>query len=356
VRRRGNDWPKTSLKTEGGLFYLLPHPARMPVFGEILRCLKLCAGQFINKHKPKGISMNNEVYASITRRIVTLLEQGTVPWHKPWNVKTGWPRNLVTKKPYRGINVFLLTAASYESPYWLTFRQALELGGCVRKAERSCRILFWDQKTIEDEESGEERKVPLFRLYSVFNVAQCDGLEEALAANEPEPVAITKPEEIVEKMPKRPKIKHGTTESFYSPREDCVSVPTQKQFDRKEEYYSTLFHELVHATGHESRLGRATLTEKAGFGSNPYCKEELIAEMGAAFLCGHAEIIERTIDNSAAYLLGWLAQLKNDKTLIVQAAAQAQRAADFILGTLPQEPQVNGVESTPQPAPLEAAA
>jgi antirestriction protein ArdC len=302
--------------------------------------------------------MNNEVYASITRRIVTLLEQGTVPWHKPWKVTTGLPRNFVTKKPYRGINVFLLTALGYESPHWLTFRQALELGGCVRKGERSSRILFWDQKTIEDEESGEERKVPLLRLYSVFNVAQCDGIKEneAPASSEPESIVFTKPEEIVEKMPKRPKIKHGTTESFYSQREDCVSLPTQKQFDRKEEYYSTLFHELVHATGHESRLGRPTLTEKAGFGTNPYCKEELIAEMGAAFLCGHSEIIERTIDNSAAYLLGWLAQLKNDKTLIVQAAAQAQRAADFILGTLPQEPQVNGAESTPQAAPLEAAA
>jgi antirestriction protein ArdC len=301
--------------------------------------------------------MNNQVYDSITERIVTLLEQGTVPWHKPWNANTGWPRNFVTKRPYRGINVFLLAAMSYESPYWLTFRQAFELGGTVRKGEKSSSVLFWKQKTIEDQETGEERKIPLLRLYHVFNVAQCDGMKDAPASSETlELIAVTKPAEIVKKMPKRPKIKHGMTRAFYSPKEDTVSSPVRKRFGREEEYYSTLFHELVHATGHETRLNRATLTEKAGFGSNPYCKEELIAEMGAAFLCGHAEIVERTIDNSAAYIKGWLEKLKSDKTLIVQAAAQAQRAADFILGTLPQDSQVNGTQSSSSPEPIEAAA
>jgi antirestriction protein ArdC len=301
--------------------------------------------------------MNSQVYDRITERIVALLEQGTVPWHKPWNIKTGWPRNLVTKKPYRGINVFLLTALSYESPYWLTYRQASELGGTVRKGEKSCLILFWKQKKIEDEETGEERKVPLLRLYHVFNVAQCDGMKEAPALSETtEPVAVTKPAEIVAKMPQKPQIKHGMTQSFYSPKDDCVSLPVRKRFSREEEYYSTLFHELVHSTGHETRLNRGTLTEKAGFGSNPYCKEELIAEMGAAFLCGQAEIVERTIDNSAAYIKGWLEQMKSDKTLIVQAAAQAQRAADFILGILPLESRVNGADSNSPPEAVEAAA
>jgi antirestriction protein ArdC len=299
--------------------------------------------------------MNNEVYESITKRIVSMLEQGTVPWRKPWNAKTGLPRNFVTKRPYRGINVFLLAQASYESPYWLTFRQALERGGCVRKGERSSLVLFWTQKTLEDEESGEERKVPLLRLYSLFNVAQCDGLKVAPESVEtPETGLVTKPAEIVERMPRPPKIKHGMTESFYSPREDCVNMPMQKRFGKKEEYYSTLFHELVHSTGHESRLRRASLTEKAGFGSNPYCKEELIAEMGATFLCGYAGIVDRTIDNSAAYLKGWLEQLKGDKTLIVQAAAQAQRAADFILGTMNAEDKVSSTQTPAQPETVEA--
>jgi antirestriction protein ArdC len=299
--------------------------------------------------------MNSEVYDRITDRIVKLLEQGTVPWHKPWNAKTGWPRNYVTKKAYRGINVLLLATMSYESPYWLTFRQAWQLGGCIRRGEKSSSILFWQQKTIQDTESGEERSVPLLRLYNVFNVTQCEGLGTMPESNEKsEPIIAPKPAEIVEKMPRKPKIKHGMTKSFYSPKDDCVSLPLQKRFGLEEEYYSTLFHELVHATGHETRLRRATLTEKAGFGTDLYCKEELIAEMGAAFLCGHAEIVERTIDNSAAYIKGWLEALKSDTAMIVQAAGQAQRAADFILGTLPSESQIKSTEIAPEP--LEIAA
>ena len=134
-------------------------------------------------------------------------------------------------------------------------------------------------------------------------------------------------------------------------------MPLRERFERAEAYYATIFHELCHASGHESRLNRVTLTEKAGFGSNPYCKEELIAEMGAAFLCGQAEIAERTIDNSAAYLNGWLEQLRNDKTLIVQAAAQAQKAADFILGNGAENSSVSApVNITPPPQLVEVCA
>ena len=288
--------------------------------------------------------MNAHVYDQITERIVALLAQGTVPWQKPWKARTGLPRNQVSQKPYRGINVFLLLAMSYESPFWLTFRQALQLGGTVRKGEKSCPVVFWKQTTFEDKESGEQQKIPLLRYYHVFNVAQCDGLKTGTGPVA-EPVnGILKPDEIVAHMPQRPEIKHGMARAFYSPREDCIGLPVRERFDRAEGYYATLFHELVHATGHESRLNRVTLTEKAGFGSNPYCKEELIAEMGAAFLCGQAEIAERTIDNSAAYLNGWLEQLRNDKTVIVQAAAQAQKAADFILG--------NGAENSSVSAPV----
>jgi antirestriction protein ArdC len=274
--------------------------------------------------------MNANGYDRITERIVALLERGTVPWHKPWNAKTGWPRNYVSKKPYRGINVFLLHAMSYESPCWLTFHQATELGGSIRKGEKSCPVVFWKQMKIEDEESGEAKKIPLLRIYHVFNVAQCDGLKDAPPVKDE--VVTVKPAQIVANMPQPPVIKHGMTKAFYSPHADSVGMPARERFDSEEGYFATLFHELVHSTGHETRLRRATLAENNGFGSDPYCKEELIAEMGATFLCGHAEIVERTIDNSAAYLNGWLEQLKNDKTFIVQAAAQAQKAADFILG------------------------
>src|SRR5476651_2074802 len=121
--------------------------------------------------------MNARVYDQITERIITMLMQGAVPWQKPWKARTGLPRNLVSQKPYRGINVFLLLAMSYESPLWLTFRQALQLGGSVRKGEKSCPVIFWKQTTFDDKESGEAKKIPMLRFYHVFNVAQCDGLK-----------------------------------------------------------------------------------------------------------------------------------------------------------------------------------
>ena len=276
--------------------------------------------------------MKNKVYEYVTDRITALLTQGTVPWHKPWKARTGLPRNFVSQKPYRGINVFLLIAMSYESPLWLTFRQALQLGGSVRKGEKACPVVFWKQLKIEDKASGEPQTIPLLRYYHVFNVTQCDGLKIGTEPVEAPVNGIIKPEEIVANMPQPPVIKHGMTRAYYSPREDCVGLPPRERFERMEDYYSTIFHELVHSTGHEKRLKRATLAEHNGFGSDPYCKEELIAEMGAVFLCGQAEISERTIDNSAAYINGWLERFRDDKMLIVQAAAQAQKATDFILG------------------------
>ena len=291
--------------------------------------------------------MNATIYDQITERIISLLEKGTVPWRKPWKAQTGLPRNLVTKKLYRGINVLLLHAMHYESPYWLTFRQALELGGHVRKGEKACPVVFWKQLEREDKQTGEKEKIPMMRFYYVFNVAQCDGLKTLSApAGESPLTAPSKPEEIIAAMPHRPEIKHGMAKAFYSPSADYVAMPNRTSFEKDAGYFATLFHELVHATGHSSRLNRPTLTESAGFGSNPYCKEELIAEMGAAFLCGQAGIAESILDNSAAYVQNWLAQLKNDKKLIVQAAAQAQKAADFILGVKHEEPSAI---TAPQP-------
>jgi antirestriction protein ArdC len=147
----------------------------------------------------------------------------------------------------------------------------------------------------------------------------------------------TKPDEIISTMPQRPEIKHGMNKAFYAPGADHVAMPDRARFETDAGYFGVLFHELVHATGHASRLNRPTLTEAAGFGSDPYCKEELIAEMGAAFLCGHAGIGETVLENSAAYVQNWLEQLQRDPKLIVQAAAQAQKAADFILNVKHEE-------------------
>lgn len=283
--------------------------------------------------------MNIQSYERITERIVSLLEQGTVPWHKPWQVKTGLPRNFVSQKPYRGINVFLLMSMSFESPHWLTFRQALELGGNVKKGEKSCPVVFWKQLKIEDKKTEEQRKIPLLRLYHVFNVAQCEGLKNAPAAEDAAFVA-TKPAEIVAKMPNPPAIKHGMTAAYYSPTEDAVGMPGRECFKTEDSYHATLFHELVHSTGHEKRLKRAGIAERNRFGSDPYCKEELVAEIGSAFLCGYAGIVDGTIDSSAAYVQSWLRKLQEDRTLIVYAAAQAQKAADYILGRTFSESEV----------------
>ena len=277
------------------------------------------------------------VYDQITERIITLLESGTVPWRKPWKAQTGLPRNLISKKPYRGINVLLLHAMQYDSPFWLTYRQAQELGGHVRKGEKACPVVFWKRLEVEDRVTHEIEKVPMARLYYCFNVAQIEGLKETPTPAETPLGTPAKPEEIIANMPTPPEIKYGMRRAFYSPREDMIGMPDREQFDSEAHFYSALYHEAVHSVGHPSRLNRSTLTESEGFGSNPYCKEELIAEMGAAFLCGHAGIAEHTVENSAAYLQNWLEALQNDRKLIVQAAAQAQRAADYILGVRHEE-------------------
>jgi len=300
--------------------------------------------------------MNNKTYDRITERIVSLLAAGTVPWHKPWQVKTGLPRNLITQKPYRGINVFLLMAMNYESPNWLTLRQANLLGGQIKPGEKSCPVVFWKPMKVKDKESDEERKIPFLRLYHVFNAAQCVGLKNLPPAND-SAFLQTLPAELVANMPQRPVIKHGMALASYSPVTDVVNMPDYAHFDSDDHYHATLFHELVHATGHEQRLNRSGITESKGYGSEPYGKEELVAELGSAFLCGHAGIVDRTINSSAAYLEGWLKQLQQDRTLIVHAAAQAQRAVDFILGKGPEEVIPQDTEAaTPPPQVAEVCA
>ena len=162
--------------------------------------------------------MNVQVYELISQRIIGLLTQGTVPWHKPWTVRTGMPRNLVTQKPYRGINVFLLLALRYESPLWLTYRQALRFGGNVRKCEKSCPVVSWKKTTIEDEAQDEPKEIRLLRLYHVFNAAQCEGLNSVSAPVVTPLSNALKPAEIVNRMPQAPVIKHGMAHAYYSPR------------------------------------------------------------------------------------------------------------------------------------------
>lgn len=283
--------------------------------------------------------MGVDVYQIVTDKIVDLLEQGTVPWRVPYRGGSGGhPKNLKSSRPYRGVNVFLLAveawAKGYESAYWLTFKQAREKGGAVRKGEKSALVVFWKQLEVEDRETREPTKIPVLRYYRVFNVAQCEGVEAPDIAQY-EPLNFTPIEaaqRIVEGYSDAPPIESGGTVPCYSPAQDVVRMPEPERFVSAEEYHGCLFHELAHSTGHSKRLHRGLDKEAAGFGSESYSKEELVAEMAAAYLCNHAGIGPATIDNTAAYLQGWLKKLRDDKRLIVHAAGAAQKAADWILG------------------------
>ena len=289
-----------------------------------------------------------DVYSIVTERIIEKLEAGTIPWHKPWR-SIGAPQNLVSKKSYRGINVWLLTMQGYISPYWATLRQINELGGRVRKGEKSTPVVFWriyvdgvevransDQHEPEHEqEEGQGRRRFVLRYYSIFNTEQCElpaSVSEKLAFPEQRQLdPIEACEKILTGMPNPPEIVHAGDQAFYSPITDRITMPPRGLFANAEEYWSTFWHEAGHASGHRTRLNRDSITEAAPFGSATYSVEEIVAEMTAAYLCGITGIENRTIDNSAAYVAGWLRQLRDQRKLIIHAAAQAQRACDYIL-------------------------
>jgi len=279
--------------------------------------------------------MEKSVAEIITEKIIERMEQGEIPWKQPWAPLTGpnAPRNLITDKPYRGINIFILASERFSSPYWLTFRQAMEKGGNICKGEKGTAVVYWNWIPIDDKETGEEKEIPLLRHYRVFNLEQTEGIEEPSSPDNIDNSfnPIEEAEDIIVSMPKRPYIHHGGDKAFYNPFKDYVKLPPKKAFQQEEDYYCTLFHEIGHATGHVSRLGRKGVMDATSFGSHEYSKEELVAEMTAAFLCSETGIEQATIDNSAAYIQSWLKQLNNDKSMVIMAAGQAQKAVDFIL-------------------------
>ena len=282
-----------------------------------------------------------DLYQTVTDQIVTMLESGVIPWRSPilGRSKAGHPKNLNTGRQYRGVNVFLLAftafAKGYGSSYWLTFNQAKERGGNVRKGEKSSMVVFWKQYETTDKETGQPTKVPVMRYYNVFNAEQLEGIEipDAVKYEPINFVQIDEAEKIAAGYQGGPSVAHdGGQQAFYLPTADAVHMPEKTRFASVEEYYSTLFHELSHSTGHSNRLDRKLDTDPKPFGSADYGKEELVAEMSAAFLCSQAGIQPAVIGNQAAYLSGWLKQLKSDKKLVISAASQAQRAADWIRG------------------------
>lgn len=275
-------------------------------------------------------------YEIITARIVESLEAGVIPWRKEWKASatgTSFPHNFSSGKSYRGINVVSLMCAPYSSSAWLTYKQAQELGGNVRKGEKGSPVVFWKFDREKNPDTGKESSSAFMRSYTVFNVEQVNGLQPALPFEAPAFDYIASAQAIADAYlagVASPSLAHGGDRAYYIPVRDHVQMPHVGTFTTPAAYYCTLFHELGHSTGHTSRLKRKIENH---FGDRDYSDEELTAEFAAAFLSAEARISDDTLlDNSAAYIRGWLAKLKGDNKIAIHAAQRAQKAADLILG------------------------
>jgi len=301
-------------------------------------------------------SERGDLYQSVTDRIIQEMEAGRAPWVQPWgapgsDAPVGLPKNASTGRTYSGINILLLWGAAIEAgrsgQNWLTFKQALALGGAVRKGERGTTVVYADRFTPQTEkerakETGEDaRQVAFLKRYTVFNTDQCDGLPEAASAAPtplPEREAIPRAEALIAATGADFRI--GGARAFYVPSQDYIQVPPQPAFFQQIDYYRTSFHELGHWTGHASRLARDLSN---GFGSKGYAREELVAEMASAFVCAALSI--KPIVRHTDYLATWLEVLREDKRAIFKAASLASKAADFLLASRSAEAASPALES-----------
>ena len=289
--------------------------------------------------------MSIDLYQQITDRIIAQLEAGTVPWHKPWKGSNG-AISRSTGKPYSVLNQLLLP---YDGEY-VTFKQAAEEGHPVKKGEKASAVFFFKFIETEDKDTGEKKTVPLLKYYSVFHINQCPGMKPRFAVSESQQSDLQpdkKAEIMLDGYISRSGVqlrKEKSNRAYYSPALDTIVVPELNQYTEISEYYSTIFHETVHSTGHSTRLNR--ITDVARFGSESYSKEELTAELGASFLINTTGLeTDSSFQNSAAYLNGWLSALKNDKRFIVSAAGQAEKAVRLILGEKEKEDDVTHPEA-----------
>lgn len=283
-----------------------------------------------------------DVYALVTNRIIDQLEAGVIPWQQPWT-EAGLPQNLITKKTYNGINLLLLASMGFSRNFFLSFKQVKELGGSVNKGEKSIPVVYWKFTKKEDPITKEEKKLSFIRYYTVFNVDQCTGIPESkipMVNSNQELNRMEKLEAIINDMPNPPRIQHKEMKAYYSPSGDYINMPKMNTFKDAEGYYGTLFHELIHSTGHTSRLNRKEVMEDAAFGSEPYSMEELTAEIGACYLKSYSGIDIEHFNNNVAYIQNWLRVLKGDKRFIVFTAAKAQRASDYILNVAPESKEL----------------
>lgn len=295
-------------------------------------------------------SLKQDIYSRVTARILAELEKGVRPWSKPWSVEHAAGR--ITRPlrhngiPYRGVNVLLLWGESlekgYAAPLWMTYKQSQELGAQVRKGEHGSLVVFADRFTkTEANDQGEavEHAIPFMKGYTVFNVEQIEGLPAHFYARPVNPLPLSERIEHADSFVSATgaAIHHGGNQAFYAPNRDMIQLPPFEAFKDKESYYSTALHELTHWTRHETRLARDFGRQR--FGDEGYAREELVAELGSAFLCADLGITPDIREDHAAYLGHWLKILKDDRRAIFSAAAHAQRAADFLQQVQPAQAQ-----------------
>jgi len=254
----------------------------------------------------------NKSIEIVVDRILELMEQGQIPWARPWRGDAHAPRNAVSNRSYSGVNAMLLTMAGYSSNRFLTFKQALELGGCVNKGQHGWPVIYVKMGKVEDKETGEVKETYFCKHYTLFNVSQCSNLPEKF--NEPVQTSdnqvIPTCAEIFDNMPNRPELVHGMNQASYCRGTDRIEMPNIDQFNSSEAYYDTLWHEASHATGHQSRVGRFQPGVMNKFGSKEYGKEELLVEISCAALCHEAHIFDKVERNTTAYLQSWIKQIR----------------------------------------------
>ena len=286
--------------------------------------------------------MKRDLYAEVSARIVAELERGAAPWIKPWSATAGQnvPQNAVTNRPYSGCNVILLWIGrnrGWPTPRFLTFKQARDAGGNVRKSEHGTKVYFVKQLQIKDGdgEEADTRLVPMLREYTVFNVAQCENLPDSVKAGKP--IRVRNPDTrdaLADKfLRSSADVREGHGEAYYAPGADFISLPRFEAFKGADHFYNIAFHELTHWTGHKSRLDRDL---KHRFGEQVYAAEELVAELGAPFLC--AEFGFDGDVRNAGYIATWIELLKADKRAIFTACNRASKAADYLRGLALAEP------------------
>lgn len=276
-----------------------------------------------------------EIQEQVTNLIIAELENGNVAWRKGWTTGGFMPTNLVGGNTYQGINAMILAlrGTQYSRPLWLTYKQALALGGNVRKGEKGTSVIYYNMLS-KDDGQGNISKFPLMRVYTVFNADQCENITiPAKFDIKRDPVTpLEATERILEKYSSKPPVYYEAQgRAYYSPVTDSITLPALDQFESAQEHAYTLAHELIHSTGHQSRLNRWADGNAGSFGCDTYAREELIAELGSCMLLS-AEGVELDLPNSGAYIKGWLKALKDDKSLIITAATKASRAAAYITG------------------------